>query len=70
MIIDIEEQLERESSNDFFARDGDGPAEHGPGEEDPSHEDEGSGEGDEGFIGSEGQIFRQKVMRHLLRHLN
>jgi len=65
MIINIEEQLERESSNDFFAQDG--PSEHGP-REDPSDEDEG--EGDEGFIGSEGQLFRNNLMRHLLRYIS
>lgn len=68
MIIDIEDQLERESSIDFFARDG--PPEHGLREEDQSDEDvEGSGGGDEGFIGSEGQNFRDNLMRHLLRHM-
>ena len=62
MIIDIEEHLNRESSNDFFAWDS--PPERSPREENSSDEGEESGEGDEGFIGSasEGQIFRNNLM--------
>jgi hypothetical protein len=66
MIIDIEEELGNEDTSDVFAREArqwDRPQDNG--DEDEADE-AAEGAGDESFIGSEGQIFRNALMGQLL----
>lgn len=69
MIVDIEEQLGGTGTVDYFAQKarqwGHRAQDGGEGDGDDAEQE---GAGDEGFIGSEGQIFRNTLMGQLLRY--
>lgn len=66
MIINIEQQLDNENTFNHFAHEaGQWEVQQRNG---TREEDEEDGAGDEGFIGSEGQIFRNTLMGQLLRY--
>ncbi|KAG2065256.1 hypothetical protein BDR04DRAFT_1033251 [Suillus decipiens] len=71
MIVDIEEQLGGTGTFDHFAEEarqwGHRVQDSGEGDEDDAEQE---GAGDEGFIGSQGQIFRNTLMGQLLRDFN
>ena len=65
MIIDIEQQLGNGDTFEHFAREG---GQWEVQQQNGGEEDAEDGAGDEGFIGSEGQIFRNTLMGQLLRY--
>jgi hypothetical protein len=65
MIIDIEEKLDNGNTSEHFAREA---SQWEVRQRNSREEDEEDGAGDEGFIGSPGQIFRNTLMSQLLRY--